>query len=57
MTAEGIGFAGESALLQGNALLMTGIQLSYQQLTLQRFYDGREDGLQLVDGLRSPISY
>lgn len=30
MTAKGVGLTGESVLLQGNALLAAGIQLSYQ---------------------------
>ncbi|MNS98473.1 hypothetical protein D3C72_1328410 [compost metagenome] len=42
VTTQGIGFAGEAAVLEGNALLTTGIQFTGQQLGFQCLDDLRE---------------
>lgn len=57
MAAEGIGFAGETAVMEGDTLLTAGIQLAGQQFVFQFFDGGREGGFQLVYCLLFPFAY
>ncbi len=57
VTTQGIGFAGETTVLDSDAVLTLGIQFAGQQLGFQRLDDGREGCFQLVDSLLFPFPY
>lgn len=57
VTATAIGFAGETFVLDSDAVLTLGIQLAAQQLGFQCLDEGREGGFQLVDSLLLPFAY
>ncbi len=56
MAAEGIGFAGETAVMDGDTLLTAGIQLTGQQFAFQFLDDGRENSFKLVDSHLLPFT-
>ncbi len=56
MAPQGVSFAGETAVMDGDTLLTVGIQLAGQQFAFQFFDDGREGGFQLVYCLLCPFA-
>lgn len=56
MAAEGIGFAGETSVMDSDPLLTSGIQFPCQQSCLQFLDGGRENSFKLVDSHLLPFT-
>ncbi len=56
MAAQGVSFAGETAVMEGDTLLTAGIQFPCQQFSLQFLDDGREVNFKLIDSHLLPFT-